>query len=63
MPRRLDIRATDTVFVGDRVDNDVMPARAEGILAVLYDEDRNGFEVHGLQISLSSLESLGQLLE
>ncbi|KAI4280134.1 MAG: hypothetical protein L6R38_004680 [Xanthoria sp. 2 TBL-2021] len=60
---RLGIGAERMVFVGDSVARDVEPARAEGILTVLYDEGGSvRLEVEGEGVRVDSLWKLGELL-
>ncbi|KAI4250375.1 MAG: hypothetical protein L6R42_008728 [Xanthoria sp. 1 TBL-2021] len=62
---RLGIAAEKMVVVGDSVARDVEPAKAEGILTVLYDEGgsvRLEVEGEGEGVSVNSLWKLGELL-
>ncbi|OGM50473.1 hypothetical protein ABOM_001022 [Aspergillus bombycis] len=55
---RHGIVASDIVYVGDNENRDVVPARAAGILAVLYDE-KGGFRLD--DCAALQVDSLGKL--
>ena len=64
--KRLGVKAEDMVFVGDNVKRDVEPARAEGIMAVLLDEEAS-VRIEGEEgqrgWKVNSLWKLKELLE
>ncbi|KAL8879861.1 MAG: hypothetical protein Q9198_002609 [Flavoplaca austrocitrina] len=64
--KRLGVQAENMVFVGDNVKRDVEPARAEGIMAVLFDEEAS-VRIEGAEgekgWKVNSLWKLKELLE
>ncbi|KAI4271127.1 MAG: hypothetical protein LQ337_006233 [Flavoplaca oasis] len=64
--KRLGVKAENMVFVGDNVKRDVEPARAEGIMAVLFDEEAS-VRIEGEEgergWKVNSLWKLKELLE
>ncbi|KAE8366951.1 HAD-like domain-containing protein [Aspergillus caelatus] len=59
---RYGIFASDMVYVGDNEKRDVVPARAAGILAVLYDEKRGCWFEDRAALRVDSLAKLEDLL-
>lgn len=57
------ILAEDIVYIGDNETRDVLPAQAEGILAILYDEKRNCRFDNSATFRINSLAKLEYLLD
>ena len=57
------ILTKDIIYIGDNETRDILPARAEGILAILYDEKGNCRFNDPTTFRINSLAKLEYLLD